>query len=87
MVCYIIIYSIIIPKHLCVCCRLLQAKLHPLCVLLAAESYKRGHAKRGKVKWKPNRDVVQALDSAFCRCLAVSCHKIQRRDHETFVSV
>ncbi|KAM9501010.1 RNA-binding protein RO60 [Clarias gariepinus] len=49
---------------------LLKAKLHPLCVLLAAESYKRGHAKRGKVKWKPNRDVVQALDSAFCRCLA-----------------
>ncbi|XP_053089193.1 60 kDa SS-A/Ro ribonucleoprotein [Pangasianodon hypophthalmus] len=47
-----------------------KAKTHPLSVLLAAENYKRGHGKRGKLKWKPNRDVIQALDSAFCKCLS-----------------
>lgn len=49
---------------------LLKAKTHPLSVLLAAENYKRGHGKRGKLKWKPNRDVIQALDSAFCKCFS-----------------
>lgn len=54
------------------CCCVLQAKTHPLNILLATETYKRGHSKRGKLKWKPNQDVIQALDSAFCKCLSVS---------------
>ncbi|TSS97574.1 60 kDa SS-A/Ro ribonucleoprotein [Bagarius yarrelli] len=45
-------------------------KTHPVNVLLAAEDYKRGHSKRGKLKWKSNRDIIQALDSAFCTCLS-----------------
>lgn len=49
---------------------LLKAKTHPLSVLLAAENYKRGHGKRGKLKWKPNRDVIQALDTAFLKCFS-----------------
>ncbi|XP_026998269.2 60 kDa SS-A/Ro ribonucleoprotein isoform X1 [Tachysurus fulvidraco] len=49
---------------------LLKAKTHPLSILLAAENYKRGRDRRGKLKWKPDRDVIQALDSAFCRCLS-----------------
>ncbi|XP_060784502.1 60 kDa SS-A/Ro ribonucleoprotein [Neoarius graeffei] len=47
---------------------LLNAKTHPLNVLLAAEIYMRGYDKRGKSKWNPNRDVIQALDSAFYKC-------------------
>ncbi|KAK3567805.1 hypothetical protein QTP86_026752 [Hemibagrus guttatus] len=55
----------LLTKHL----KSREAKTHPLGVLLAAENYKRGHDKRGKLKWKPNRDVIQALDAAFCKCL------------------
>ncbi|XP_076829275.1 RNA-binding protein RO60 isoform X2 [Brachyhypopomus gauderio] len=49
---------------------LMKTKTHPFSVLVASENYKRGHGKRGKLKWDPNSDVVRALDCAFCKCLS-----------------
>ncbi|XP_022533477.2 60 kDa SS-A/Ro ribonucleoprotein [Astyanax mexicanus] len=49
---------------------LTKAKTHPFSVLVASENYKRGHGKRGKLKWQPNRDIIQALDCAFAKCLS-----------------
>ncbi|XP_066537299.1 60 kDa SS-A/Ro ribonucleoprotein isoform X2 [Hoplias malabaricus] len=49
---------------------LTKAKTHPFSVMVASENYKRGHGKRGKLKWEPNRDIIQALDSAFYKCLS-----------------
>uniref|UniRef100_A0A8C1TG39 Ro60, Y RNA binding protein n=1 Tax=Cyprinus carpio TaxID=7962 RepID=A0A8C1TG39_CYPCA len=39
-----------------------KAKTHPFNILVASENYKRGHGKRSKLKWEPDRDIVQALD-------------------------
>uniref|UniRef100_A0AAR2IS49 TROVE domain-containing protein n=1 Tax=Pygocentrus nattereri TaxID=42514 RepID=A0AAR2IS49_PYGNA len=50
---------------------LTKAKTHPFSILVASENYKRGHGKRGKRKWEPSRDIVHALDSAFCKSLSV----------------
>ncbi|XP_072544589.1 RNA-binding protein RO60 isoform X2 [Salminus brasiliensis] len=49
---------------------LAKAKTHPFSVLVASENYKRGHGKRGKLKWEPNRDIVQALDCALSKSLS-----------------
>ncbi|XP_037399462.1 60 kDa SS-A/Ro ribonucleoprotein isoform X1 [Pygocentrus nattereri] len=49
---------------------LTKAKTHPFSILVASENYKRGHGKRGKRKWEPSRDIVHALDSAFCKSLS-----------------
>ncbi|XP_062848954.1 60 kDa SS-A/Ro ribonucleoprotein [Trichomycterus rosablanca] len=48
---------------------LLKTKTHPLSITVASETYRRGHGIRGKLKWEPNLDVIQALDSAFYKCL------------------
>uniref|UniRef100_A0A672SXN0 TROVE domain-containing protein n=1 Tax=Sinocyclocheilus grahami TaxID=75366 RepID=A0A672SXN0_SINGR len=36
----------------------------------ASENYKRGHGKRSKLKWDPDRDIVQALDLAFSKSIS-----------------
>ncbi|XP_051556805.1 RNA-binding protein RO60-like isoform X2 [Myxocyprinus asiaticus] len=47
-----------------------KAKTHPFNVLVASENYKRGHGKRGKLKWEPDSDIVQALNCAFCKSIS-----------------
>lgn len=47
-----------------------KAKTHPFNILVASENYKRGHGKRGKLKWEPERDIVEALDCAFSRSIS-----------------
>lgn len=47
-----------------------KAKTQPFNILAASENYKRGHGKRSKLKWEPDRDVVQALDCAFCKSIS-----------------
>ncbi|MBN3324491.1 RO60 protein, partial [Atractosteus spatula] len=42
-----------------------QAQIHPFNVLVALETYSKGCGNRGKLKWEPNKDILQALDSAF----------------------
>uniref|UniRef100_A0A4W4F5K9 TROVE domain-containing protein n=1 Tax=Electrophorus electricus TaxID=8005 RepID=A0A4W4F5K9_ELEEL len=49
---------------------LMKTKTHPFSILVASENYKRGHGKRGKLKWDPNHDIVEALDCAFSKCLS-----------------
>ncbi|XP_036410266.1 60 kDa SS-A/Ro ribonucleoprotein [Megalops cyprinoides] len=45
-----------------------KAKLHPFHILVTLQTYKRGHGNRGKLKWEPDDDIVQALDKAFYKC-------------------
>ncbi|KAJ8390448.1 hypothetical protein AAFF_G00103830 [Aldrovandia affinis] len=45
-----------------------KAKIHPFHILVALQTYKRGHGNRGKLKWEPDKDIVQALDMAFYKC-------------------
>ncbi|XP_026062751.1 RNA-binding protein RO60 isoform X2 [Carassius auratus] len=47
-----------------------KAKTHPFNILVASENYKRGHGKRSKLRWDPDRDIVQALDCAFSRSIS-----------------
>lgn len=42
-----------------------KACIHPLHVLIALETYKTGHALRGKLKWHPDEEILKALDTAF----------------------
>ncbi|XP_053324606.1 RNA-binding protein RO60 isoform X2 [Spea bombifrons] len=42
-----------------------KARIHPLHILVALETYKKGHGIRGKLKWTPDRAVVEALDNSF----------------------
>lgn len=64
------------PEVVAVCERiqdeqaLTKAKTHPFSILVASENYKRGHGKRGKLKWQPNRDIIQAMDCAFSKSLS-----------------
>jgi 60 kDa SS-A/Ro ribonucleoprotein len=41
------------------------ARVHPLQILVALNTYAQGHGERGKLTWKPRRTVVDALDGAF----------------------
>uniref|UniRef100_A0A8C2EV03 Ro60, Y RNA binding protein n=1 Tax=Cyprinus carpio TaxID=7962 RepID=A0A8C2EV03_CYPCA len=47
-----------------------KAKTHPFNILVASENYKRGHGNRSKLKWDPDRELVQALDCAFSRSIS-----------------
>ncbi|XP_051984418.1 RNA-binding protein RO60-like isoform X2 [Xyrauchen texanus] len=47
-----------------------KAKTHPFNILVVSENYKRGHGKRGKLKWEPDCDVVQSLDFAFHKSIS-----------------
>ncbi|XGW29322.1 hypothetical protein V3C99_008830 [Haemonchus contortus] len=42
-----------------------QAKIHPIQVLLAKKVYASGHGERGKLQWKPDEKIDQALEEAF----------------------
>ncbi|KAM4640648.1 RNA-binding protein RO60 [Discoglossus pictus] len=42
-----------------------KARIHPFHILVALETYKKGHGNRGKLKWAPDRAIVEALDRAF----------------------
>jgi 60 kDa SS-A/Ro ribonucleoprotein len=45
--------------------RLRSARIHPLSVLGALKVYAQGHGERGKLRWEPVRDIVDALEDAF----------------------
>lgn len=45
--------------------RLRKARLHPIKVLAALKTYAQGHGERGKLKWTPVAQVVDALNDAF----------------------
>src|SRR5690606_8097822 len=40
-------------------------RVHPIQVLSALETYRRGHGVRGNLVWSPNTAIVDALDDAF----------------------
>lgn len=42
-----------------------KARVHPLQVLIALETYRSGHGLRGDMTWDPHPKVVAALDAAF----------------------
>ncbi|XP_041133112.1 60 kDa SS-A/Ro ribonucleoprotein isoform X1 [Polyodon spathula] len=42
-----------------------KARVHPFNVLVALETYKKGSGNRGKLTWNPDKDILEALDSAF----------------------
>jgi 60 kDa SS-A/Ro ribonucleoprotein len=42
-----------------------KARVHPLQILVALNTYAQGHGDKGKLTWKPRRKVVDALDRAF----------------------
>jgi 60 kDa SS-A/Ro ribonucleoprotein len=41
------------------------ARVHPLQLLVALNTYAKGHGEKGKLTWKPRRRIVDALDGAF----------------------
>ena len=45
--------------------QLQKARLHPFKVLTALKQYQKGHGDKGSLVWKPNQQVVNALDEAF----------------------
>ena len=45
--------------------RLAKARVHPLAVLVALNTYRKGHGVRGGKEWKPVPQVVAALEGAF----------------------
>ncbi|OCT85415.1 60 kDa SS-A/Ro ribonucleoprotein isoform X1 [Xenopus laevis] len=42
-----------------------KARIHPFHILVALETYKKGHGNRGKLRWIPDTSIVEALDNAF----------------------
>ncbi|CAM4591957.1 unnamed protein product [Lepidochelys olivacea] len=42
-----------------------KARIHPFHVLVALETYKTGHGNRGKLRWLPDKDILEALDASF----------------------
>lgn len=45
--------------------RLAAARIHPINVLVALRTYGSGRSARGESTWTPDREIVDALDSAF----------------------
>ncbi len=45
--------------------RLAKARVHPIALLSALKVYEQGHGEKGKLAWKPVREIVDALDAAF----------------------
>ncbi len=41
------------------------AKVHPFNILVALKTYQQGRGDKGKLKWSPVQEIVQALDDAF----------------------
>ncbi|NWX99183.1 RO60 protein, partial [Nothoprocta ornata] len=40
-------------------------RIHPFHILVALETYKAGHGSRGKLWWRPDEDILAALDASF----------------------
>jgi 60 kDa SS-A/Ro ribonucleoprotein len=45
--------------------RLRKARIHPIAILAALETYRSGHGARGSSQWTPVDAIVDALDAAF----------------------
>jgi 60 kDa SS-A/Ro ribonucleoprotein len=45
--------------------RIKKARLHPIKVLAALKTYAQGHGERGKLKWSPVPQIIDALNDAF----------------------
>lgn len=45
--------------------QLQRARIHPFNVLVALETYKRGHGFKGKLSWEVSKQIQQALEDAF----------------------
>jgi 60 kDa SS-A/Ro ribonucleoprotein len=45
--------------------RILEARLHPMALLLALRTYQSGHGERGRLAWEPVQAIVEALNAAF----------------------
>jgi 60 kDa SS-A/Ro ribonucleoprotein len=46
--------------------RIRRARVHPIAVLAALRTYASGRGARGRNEWRPVRQIVDALDAAFC---------------------
>lgn len=44
---------------------LISGRVHPLAILIALGVYRQGHGEKGKLSWKPNPRIVDALDAGF----------------------
>jgi len=44
---------------------LIEERVHPLAILLAAKTYALGHGMKGNLEWTPVKAIVDALDAAF----------------------
>lgn len=42
-----------------------KGRVHPFSILLAADTYRKGHGDKGKLSWNPVRQVTDALEVAF----------------------
>ncbi|XP_009988204.1 PREDICTED: 60 kDa SS-A/Ro ribonucleoprotein [Tauraco erythrolophus] len=42
-----------------------KGRIHPFHILVALETYKAGHGSRGKLWWRPDEDILEALDASF----------------------
>ncbi|XP_077188797.1 RNA-binding protein RO60 isoform X2 [Paroedura picta] len=42
-----------------------KARIHPFHILVALENYKGERGYRGKLRWQPNKDILEALDASF----------------------
>jgi len=45
--------------------RIKKARLHPIKVLAALKTYAQGHGERGKLRWSPVHQIIDALNDAF----------------------
>lgn len=42
-----------------------KARVHPMSLLVAMQTYAQGKGDKGSLKWEPQREIVDALDAAF----------------------
>ncbi|WP_232630200.1 TROVE domain-containing protein [Methylobacterium sp. Leaf118] len=50
--------------------RLLKARLHPMALLIALQTYASGRGLRGRLSWEPVAQIVEALNAAFYTAFA-----------------
>ena len=55
----------VVAQRLTDSARLRKARIHPIAVLAALETYRSGRSARGSSQWKPVDAIVDALDAAF----------------------
>uniref|UniRef100_A0A8C4VXT2 Ro60, Y RNA binding protein n=1 Tax=Gopherus evgoodei TaxID=1825980 RepID=A0A8C4VXT2_9SAUR len=48
-----------------------KARIHPFHVLVALKTYKTGHGNQGKLRWLPDKDILEALDVSFYKTFKV----------------